>query len=58
MKFANEILEDEPYASVPQSRPRASTYVALYTVYVTYGFGAHSVSLSKLAVMTSGLSGY
>ena len=54
MKLADKILEDEPYASASPYASTCSTGVR----YITYGFGASSVSLSKLAVITSGLSGY
>ena len=53
MKLADEILEDELCATAHRRDAR-------YTRddMFTYGFGASSVSLSRLAVMTSGLSGY
>ena len=56
MELTYEILEYEPYAPAlarfngqKKERDRSDC---------TYGSGASSVILSKLAVMTSGLSGY
>jgi hypothetical protein len=54
MEFSNKALEDEPrssdlrYFNIEKGLIRASAY----------GFSTSSVSLSKLAVMSSGLSGY
>ena len=58
MKLAYKILEDELNASAPACINIQEMQGSTSHGYVTYGFGAHSVSLSKLAVMTSGLSGY
>lgn len=53
MKLADEILEDELCATAHRRDARAQQNDTS-----TYGLGASSVSLSRLAVMTSGPSGY
>jgi len=54
MKLAYETLEDEPFSSILGHFNVERTEIS----YRTYGFGASSVSSSKLAVTSAGLSGY
>ena len=59
MELANEILEDEPNAPKPPERFNVQYRNGTrYRSDATHGSGASSLSLSKLSVITSGLSGY